>query len=116
MKRIYVLVLISIFFYGCRGGMIGLSGQDRVDFIAAIKPALYYWHKNGVSEEQKIRDWIECGGHTNGQFVWNETKIRQEMRPGEVYTTNIYQNKAYNRLQNKLINCMDKKGYKNLRD
>jgi|GEM_PF-6719150 len=121
MKSMLYVILFSLFvtlFIGCRGiegPWPGGPEWEAYEKLRNPKPALYYWYKNGVSEEQKTKDWVGCGGHPNGQFVWNEAKIRQEMRIGEVYTTNIYKNKAYNRLQNKFIDCMHKKGYYDIR-
>jgi len=37
------------------------------EYKASIKPALYYWYKNGASKEQKTKDWVECGGYKD----WN---------------------------------------------
>jgi len=110
MKNIIFLISIIVFISGCRNTMVGLTGRDYDEYIASIKPELYYWHKNGAREEQKTKDWVKCGGHPNGQFIWNKIQIKKEMRPNDI-NNDYYRYLAYERLRNKTRNCMKNKGY-----
>jgi len=35
-----------------------------------IKPYIAYWQKDGVTEEERLADWVACGGNENGTFSW----------------------------------------------
>ncbi|MFA5502344.1 MAG: hypothetical protein WC253_06895 [Sulfurovaceae bacterium] len=111
--------LCGLILFGCRGIEGPWPGGPEWEVYEKLrnpKPALYYWQKTGASEEQKIRDWVECGGNPkSGGFPWSEVEIKKEMRPGDINNF-FYKQQAYDRLKIKFGNCMRGKGYKNLRD
>ncbi len=94
MLYVILLVLLVTLFNGCRGIEPALFGQEREDYLKSIKPWRDYWRKDGSSEETKTKDWIECGGKPNGDFGADGSMER------------------YNLLKSKLIECIQKKGYK----
>jgi hypothetical protein len=96
----FVACFLSVFLSGCIEP--ALSGQAREDYLKNIKPELYYWHKAGISEEQKIRDWIGCCGKADGTFPG----CKLEKKDGE---TSL--NPAWYRLNDKKNSCMTNKGY-----
>ena len=117
MKQIIIFLLLgltSFLFLWCINIEPALSGKEYEEYQKNIKPELYYWNKYGTSEEQKTKDWVKCGGHPNGQFIWNEIQIKKEMRPNDI-NNDYYRYLAYKRLRNKTRNCMKNNGYKNLR-
>jgi len=111
-KRILLLayfVLFGLIFGGCRGiegPWPGGPEWEAVEKLRHAEPELYYWYKNGVSEEQKTKDWIECGGYKDGTFGPYIGDLKKEQRANEYNT-----NGAYDRLHAKLQKCMKNKGY-----
>jgi len=104
MKKQYIHIIIfsvlTIFFSGCFGlggyltGMEAMDAKTFNEYQKNIKIWRDYWRKDGSSEETKTKDWMECGGKPNGDFGADGSMER------------------YNLLKSKLIECMQKKGYK----
>lgn len=80
MKRIVTFCLIMLLcslatacYKSCASGdPLGLfthCPKETRDALMHPKPLFYDWQKNGVSQEKKIQDWIECGGRRDGSYT-----------------------------------------------
>jgi hypothetical protein len=116
MKRVLLAMFILLFFSGCNsftGGYWKMSEQEYWEAIH-YKPALYSWYKDGVSSEEKLKDWVACGGDKKGiTFPWNEVDVKKEMRPDDI-DNDHYRYLAFERLQAKFGKCIENKGYTRL--
>jgi hypothetical protein len=67
-----------------------------------IKPYIAYWHKDGMTEERRLHDWVACGGSKNGSFGIS----LQDKLPGESQAA------SQNRQQTDFQRCMIQSGYR----
>jgi len=58
------------------------------------------WTKLNMEENVRMRDWVECGGETNGRY-----RLAYTILPGET------KDAALNRTYRKFDLCMINKGY-----
>jgi hypothetical protein len=83
------------------GTQLALSGQAREDYLKSVKAYGEYFFKLGASRDEWQRDWIACGGRSNGQF--------SDDAPAGATTSEIFA--AINKARNSLDACMQSKGY-----
>ena len=102
MRRNFLYLIFFIFptLVGC-GTQLALSGQAREDYLKSIKAYGKYFVKPGASREEWQRDWVDCGGWSNGQFSGGAPK-------GST-TEEIFA--AIDRARKSLNACMHSKGY-----
>ena len=102
MKREFLSLffLLSLLLAGC-GTQLALSGQAREDYLKSIKAYGEYFVKRGASREEWQRDWVACGGRSNGQFSGGA--------PPSSTTAEIFA--AIDKARTKLDACMKSKGY-----
>ena len=81
-------------------GTCGMSSEERYKLL---HPKAYgeYFVKPGASREAWQRDWVACGGRSNGQF--------SDDAPSGATTNEIFA--AIDRARNSLKACMQSKGY-----
>ena len=118
MKRVLLAMFIILFFNGCNGPegawYFGEKGERSFFESRHHKPNLYYLYKVGVSSEEKLKDWVACGGDKKGiSFPWNEVDVKKEMRPNDI-DNDHYRYLAFKRLQAKFAKCIKNKGYTRL--
>ena len=102
MKPASILVLpcFLILVTGC-GIEPALSGKAFDDYQKSIKPYIAYWHKEGMTEESRLHDWVACGGHPDGGFRLDRNK-RQSGESTDTFQT---------RLEFEFQRCMIRTGY-----
>ena len=107
MKRKFLCLIFffSVSLAGC-GTQLALSGQAREDYLKSIKAYGEYFVKPGASREEWQRDWVACGGWSNGQFSGGA--------PPRSTTAEIFS--AIDRARKKLDACMQSKGYEYQKD
>jgi len=98
MKKIYLLL-------GC---LVGASLIHGCCFLVGCigpsfpsTPYIDYWEKPGVSDEQKQKDWIACGGAKDGDFSPPLHRL-----PGKTGDIN-----AYSKADRIFQRCLIGKGY-----
>ena len=79
--RTLQLLWLPLLLSGCLYGQCldGPCALERERMIKSIKPYIAYWHKEGMTEESRLNDWVACGGNNNGTFSW---KVKEQF-PGE---------------------------------
>ncbi|WP_374557903.1 hypothetical protein [Aquitalea pelogenes] len=78
---------------------------DKEAYEAALhpKPFVELWDKVGATSEDRVKDWISCGGRKNGGVGFDTVG---KILPGESDQS------AYERLERNFYSCLIKKGYK----
>ena len=104
-KFLCLLCLCYLLLAGC-GTQLALSGQAREDYLKSIKAYGEYFVKPGASREEWQRDWVACGGRSNGQFSGGA--------PPRSTTAEIFA--AIDKARTKLDACMQSKGYEYRKD
>jgi hypothetical protein len=102
--RIGLALSVTVLSGGCMFGELGIYGQEREDYLKSIKHYIEYWDKPGMTVTERMQDWIECGGRSDGNFV--PALIRRPLVIG-----GLTQAAAWDKLQENLEECMHKKGY-----
>lgn len=69
-------------------------------------PYLEAWAKPGASSEEKMTDWLACGGSANGQFVPSEEMKKVWRRPED--TSSV---PSYHRADYQFQRCLLGKGF-----
>lgn len=109
MKHIFYYGFIFLFcglISGCElfcqagTGTCGLSDEQRYKLMHP-KTHGEYFVKPGANREEWQRDWVTCGGRSNGQFSGGA--------PPRSTTAEIYA--AIDKARTKLDACMQSKGY-----
>ncbi|PWF20772.1 hypothetical protein DD235_16650 [Corticimicrobacter populi] len=61
---------------GCLYGQCinGPCSLERKRMLNSIKPYSDYWVKDGMTQESRLRDWVDCGGQSNGNFSLDRSK------------------------------------------
>lgn len=129
MKNIIFLISIIVFISGCRNTMVGLTGRDYDEYIASIKPRLYYWSKAGATKEERRDDAVACGStrmiiSPNSPCIIQKRSCEDHLdnmpnffgqikKARKPYETEYETEK---RLYNNWANCMRGKGYKHMRE
>ena len=96
----YFFLLLNLLFCGC-GTQLALSGQAREGYLKSIKAYGEYFVKPGASREEWQRDWVTCGGMSDGGYS-------SDARPGS--STEVLIN-ASKQKRSELATCMVSKGY-----
>ena len=96
------LSLISLTLAGCAGPGL-TTGRDA--YLKSIKPYLAYWQKEGMTEEGRRRDSLECGGLNDSIQFMGTRVLKAVQRPGET------DGETENRLRQDWVACMRGKGY-----
>ena len=89
---------------GC-GTQIGISGKARTEYLQSIKPYIAYWQKEGVTEEERRRDSLECGGLNDSIQFMGTRVLKAAQRPSET------DEETETRLRQDWVACMRGKGY-----
>ena len=85
---------------GC-GTQLAMSGQAREDYLKSIKAYGEYFVKSGISKEDWRRDWLACGGASDGGY----SSDALSGSPTDVLI------KASKQKRKDLTDCMKSKGY-----
>ena len=105
------LLSLTVLLSGCvigNGRICGFQTPalycDKEAYEAALhpKPFVELWEKVSVTSEERMKDWLACGGYVNGNFSLQTEKIL----PGESDQS------AYERLERSFYSCLIKKGYR----
>ena len=99
--RLLALSLAALMLTGCLN-MNGVSGRERTEYLASIKPYGAHWIKDGMTQESRRIDFGACGG--------SSADYRQgyEIQAGQ--STNDFF-KAFDAHVKKLRSCMQSKDY-----
>ena len=81
--------------------MNGVSGKERTGYLASIKPYGAHWIKEGMTKENRLRDFVVCGGGTS-------LKEGYEIKPNQSREDFF---KEYNLHVLRVKDCMLQKGY-----
>ena len=65
------------------------------------KPYIVYWIQEGVTNESRLADWIQCEGGANGNYGY---EIQKGQSHKEIF-------EAFNAYVNRVDTCMKGKGY-----
>lgn len=96
----YFKLVVLVFVGGCGIGGYWMNGNPFSDKSATRFVDL--WGKVGAISEERMKDWLACGGYVNGNFSLQTEKIL----PGESDQS------AYERLERSFYSCLIKKGYR----
>lgn len=78
--------------------------KEALDALLHPPKAITFWNQAGVSEEQKMRDWLACpGGRADGGFGVDTKRIQ---RVGESWEP------ARKRGEDAFYRCLIRKGYR----
>jgi len=109
---LWIVACLGLLLTGCNTTILVASGKEFSDYQKSIKPYIAYWQKDGVTEEERLADWVACGGNENGTFSWKvkeqfsgesdeQTRTRQSfdfqrcvLRAGYRYTGNCSSDRA----------------------
>ncbi|SMB21523.1 protein of unknown function [Sterolibacterium denitrificans] len=100
MKRqvlFWMSIMPCLLLSGCEPGIVRISEYQK-----SIKPYIAYWTKEGMTEEERLKDWMECGGMANGSYS-------SDAPPGA--TTEIILKAAAIKRET-IGECMKAKGYR----
>lgn len=92
---------------GCGIGGHWMTGDPF--YKPDIKPYLQYWEKEGMTEEGRRGDSIECGGPPNDSIQFGSNAIQAAQQPGET------ERETETRLRQDWVVCMRGKGYRDRR-
>lgn len=67
----WLAALLLLMCTGC-GTQLALTGQEWDDYLKAIKPYSAHWVKPGVMAEERRRDWVACGGGSDGSYGYEK--------------------------------------------
>ncbi len=70
------------------------------------KPYIERWIKPGVSSDQKMLDWIACGGSQNGRFSPSEKELETWTTPEDPSTI-----RAFHSADDQFQRCVLSKGF-----
>ena len=102
--RIFICIAVITNLSGCLYGqcMDGPCAFERAKMIENIKPYGAYWIKEGMTQESRINDWLQCGGGAGLSDGFE--------RQSNITTKEFFDGLDLHR---KMIrSCMDSKGYK----
>ncbi|PJC02682.1 MAG: hypothetical protein CO071_01860 [Gallionellales bacterium CG_4_9_14_0_8_um_filter_59_50] len=71
--RLWAVLCLICTLVGCGIGGFWMTGDPSAG--KDIKPYIAYWQKDGVTEEERLADWVACGGNENGTFSW---KVKEQ--------------------------------------
>ncbi len=85
-KLTYFLLLLSLTQTGCGIGGHWMNGDPF--YKPYIKPYIAYWTKEGITEESRLNDWVECGGLPDGSFALDRKKRLPE-ESSDIFRTRL---------------------------
>ncbi|WP_334108806.1 hypothetical protein [Methylobacillus sp.] len=102
--KTWILLSILLLLSGCLYGQCldGPCALEREKMIKSIKPYIAYWTKEEMTEESRLRDWVNCGGQENGNFSLD----RKKRLPDE--SSDVFRM----RLEHDFERCMLRIGYR----
>jgi len=101
---IWMALFLTLTQTGC-GTQIGISGKARTEYLQSIKPYIAYWQKEGMTEEERRRDSLECGGLNDSIQFMGTRVLKAAQRPSET------DEETETRLRQDWVACMREKGY-----
>jgi hypothetical protein len=103
LKLLIALVVSINFLTGCLYGQCinGPCALEHTRIVQAIKPYGAHWVKEGMTRENRLSDFTQCGGYANMREGY-------EIQPNQS-TTEFF--KDYNAHVTKVAACMRAKGY-----
>lgn len=57
-------------------GLFTYCPKETRDALMHPKPYLHYWEKDDMTAERRLKDWVTCGGNSDGSFSWKEVERR----------------------------------------
>jgi hypothetical protein len=102
MKKFAVL-LLPLLVSGCLLESVGPI--DR-----SIKPYGAHWVKEGMTKEERINDWVSCGGDLSGSFSPSIKNLVEGEKVG------VSREETRRRLETQTDACMVNRGYRFIRD
>ena len=105
--KLLALLPLASLLSGCLYGQCidGPCALERERMIKSIKPYLAYWQKEGMTEEGRRRDSLECGGLNDSIQFMGTRVLKAAQRPGET------DEETETRLRQDWVACMREKGY-----
>lgn len=99
--KVLHLFWIPLLLSGCLYGQCldGPCALERERMIKSIKPYIAYWEKVGMTEESRLHDWVECGGHADGGFRLDRGKRKVDE------STDTFQTRLEFEFQRCMIQC-----------
>ena len=65
---LWIVACLGLLLTGCNTTILVASGKEFSDYQKSIKPYIAYWQKEGMTEEERLADWVACGGMKDGGF------------------------------------------------
>ena len=104
MKQLLLVAATTICLTSCGIGphqMNGVSGRERTEYLNSIKPYGAHWVKEGMTSDQRLNDWVDCGGAEGLEDGYE--------RKSGISTNEFFDGLGLHR--KKIRACMDGKGY-----
>jgi hypothetical protein len=104
MKKLFFVISAIVCLASCGIGgyqMNGISGKERAEYLKSIKPYGAHWVKESMTSDQRLIDWVDCGGAEGLNDGY-------ERKPG-ISTNEFFDGLVHHR--KKIRACMDGKGY-----
>ena len=90
--------------------MNGVSGRERTEYLKSIKPYGAHWVKEGMTSDQRLNDWVDCGSDRSGTFSPSTKALSDGEKAG------FRREETRNRLEAEADSCMVSRGYRFNRD
>ena len=113
MKQLLFVMAASMCLTSCGIGgyqMNGVSGKERTEYLKSIKPYGAHWVKEGMTSDQRLNDWVDCGGDRSGTFSPPINVLSDGEKAG------FSREETRNRLEAEADSCMVSRGYRFNRD
>ena len=102
---LWIVACLGLLLTGCNTTILVASGKEFSDYQKSIKPYIAYWQKEGVTEEERRRDSLECGGLNDSIQFMGTRVLKAAQRPSET------DEETETRLRQDWVACMREKGY-----
>ena len=90
--------------------MNGPCALEHSRIVNSIKPYGAHWVKEGMTNDQRLNDWVDCGGDRSGTFSPPINVLSDGEKVG------IRREETRNRLEAEADSCMVSRGYRFKRD
>ena len=101
-SQVFIPIFFTFMLTACGWNMNGVSGKERTEYLASIKPYGAHWIKEGMTREMLQYDFKECGGDSVS------LKAGYVRQPGQT-TANYFEGLNQHTL---IVHaCMKNKGY-----
>ena len=107
-----LIVLSASVLNGCLYGQCinGPCALEHSRIVKSIKPYGAHWVKEGMTSDQRLNDWVDCGGDRSGTFSPPINVLSDGEKAG------FSREETRNRLEAEADSCMVSRGYRFNRD